>query len=256
MKDLTEHLNDWSYDANDCVRKIETTDGHRLLLVRTPLGIEQYETTGRPDGQRPYGCESVLEHVQKMLKAHVKKHGGDAAFEIDRQLAAELQYEGLLYYYRYLVCFQIGEYQIVISDADRNLVMFDILRDYCTDRELADSSEQYRPYVSRMGAAARALVAIGINEHTAAKKIIRDAINEIKDMPVVETATFAYERKRSLAILRGMLKAVPSSRPLTKADRLRRELRSAVEEEDYERAASIRDQLRHISKGQGADKPR
>ena len=222
-------------------------DGREVLQVRTPLGIEQYELEGRPDGLRPYGEESVLDHAEAQVLLHTEQAGETEGFVIDDRVAVELQQEGLLYYYRYLVCFQIGEYDVVIRDARRNLRMFDLLKLYCTDTEVVNDGEQYRPYVMRMASAAEALQAIANSDSVRAKSVIRKAMRAISALPAVPTATFEHERKRSLAILGGMLKALPQSRRPTEEEVLRRELEKAVAQENYERAATLRDQLRGLA---------
>ena len=127
MRDISDMLEEWPYDPASCVRKIETADGREVVQVRTPLGIEQYELEGRPDGLRPYGEESVLDYAEAQVLLHTERAGETEGFVIDDRVAVELQQEGLLYYYRYLVCFQIGEYEVVIRDARRNLRLFDLL---------------------------------------------------------------------------------------------------------------------------------
>lgn len=250
MNDISRILNEWPYDAKSCIRKLIAEDGRELLQVRTPLGIEQYELEGRPDGARPHGCESTLDYVESRIAAHAERDEDTGDFEIDTETAAELQAEGLLYYYRYILCFQIGEYGIVVRDTARNLRMFDFVRAYCRDEETVHSSEQYRPYVLRMNAAARALIAIGAQKHGVARSIVEKALQAINAMPDVPTATFDYEKRRSQAILRGMLRAIPDDQPPTPEELLNRELRRAVEEENYERAAELRDRLKNLATGQ------
>jgi len=251
VRDITDILEEWPYDSDSSVRKITGDDGRELLQVRTPLGIEQYELSGRPDGARPYGSESVLEHVEAERRAHIDAFGDTDEFEIDAGMASELQQEGLVYYYRYLVCFQVGEYEIVAQDTRRNLRMFDLMRAHCRDEEVVNGSEQYRPYVLRMNAAAEALQAVGRGEHDRARAMIQRTLDAIDRLPDVPTATFDYEKERSLAILRGMRKAIPEAPPATQEERLERELARVVNEEDYERAAEIRDQLRQLTARRG-----
>ena len=242
MRDISDILNEWPYDASSFVRKIVAADGRELIQVRTAMGIEQYELEGRPDGNEPF-----LEQVEAQLNKHIEEVGTPEGFEIDGATAAELQQEGLIYYYRYLVCFQIGEYGVVQTDTARNLRMFDLLRAYCKDEELANASEQYRPYVLRMNAAARALMAVGVSRYGRANAIIHAAIETISHLPDVPTATFEYEKRRSLAILRGMHRAIPEDRPPTQEDLLRRQMHEAVVQENYEQAAEIRDRLTKLA---------
>ena len=51
--DLSRILEAWSYGDKKHVRRVTNHRGDEVLQVRLPLGIEQYEFQGRPDGRRP-----------------------------------------------------------------------------------------------------------------------------------------------------------------------------------------------------------
>ena len=51
--DLRKTLQAWPYDPEQDARVLPGEDGRQIVQVRTPLGIEQYEVGGRPDGARP-----------------------------------------------------------------------------------------------------------------------------------------------------------------------------------------------------------
>ncbi|HUT57061.1 MAG TPA: UvrB/UvrC motif-containing protein, partial [Phycisphaerae bacterium] len=63
----------------------------------------------------------------------------------------------------------------------------------------------------------------------------------------------ATEESSEVAILRAMAKEVESRIPEDPVRRLKRDLAKAVEEERYEDAASIRDQLRHVTDRSSGD---
>ena len=48
--DLSRVLEAWTYDEADNVRRVTTESGRKVLQVRLPLGVEQYELVGRPAG--------------------------------------------------------------------------------------------------------------------------------------------------------------------------------------------------------------
>jgi len=102
--DLGPLLKSWPYDPENDARVVRGRDGRELLQIRTPVGIEQLEMEGRPDGTRPHEQESVLEYqLQRLAKA--KADGREAEFELDPEECAELFGEGTLYYFRYLASF-------------------------------------------------------------------------------------------------------------------------------------------------------
>src|SRR3954451_20955924 len=103
--DLNSLLKDWPHESGSIkVRKILGLDGREKLQLRIDLGVLQMELTGRPDGQRPHGAESLLSHHQ-LRAAHAESKGD--AYELPPEQCAELQQEGIQYYHRYLSLFQI-----------------------------------------------------------------------------------------------------------------------------------------------------
>ncbi len=75
--DLNTILKDWPHEnGNIKVRKIAGLDGREKLQLRVDLGVLQMELTGRPDGQRPHNCESLLEYHQKRAARAEEKGEG------------------------------------------------------------------------------------------------------------------------------------------------------------------------------------
>ena len=66
--DLRKILRGWPYDPENDARILQGEDSRGILQVRTPMGLEQYELDGRPDGTRPHGLESALEFHQRRLE--------------------------------------------------------------------------------------------------------------------------------------------------------------------------------------------
>ena len=89
--DIGPIIEDWEFDPNDiCARKIVGVDGRPKLQVRLDLGLLQMEMEGRPDGQRPFGRESLLEHYEGERDAYRTEHGTDAGFQLDHETCASL----------------------------------------------------------------------------------------------------------------------------------------------------------------------
>ena len=90
--DISEILGEWPYDPMRNVRRITCLEGRDKLQVRLPLGLEQYELDGRPDGQRPEGFDSFLE----LLEHRLENEAGRA--ELTPEDCTRLHEEGVLYY--------------------------------------------------------------------------------------------------------------------------------------------------------------
>ena len=64
-KDISELIKDWEYDpAIVNARHILGADGTRRIQLRMDLGILQLEMTGRPDGTRPRGYDTLLDYFK------------------------------------------------------------------------------------------------------------------------------------------------------------------------------------------------
>src|SRR5215475_12927333 len=123
--DLRRFLQSWPYDPENDARMTRGEDGRELMQVRTPLGIEQYELDGRPDGARPHDRESVLEFTLEQLEK-AKREGREDDFELGPSDCGELFNEGTLYYFRYVRLFQLKDWQRTMRDTARNMQVFDL----------------------------------------------------------------------------------------------------------------------------------
>ncbi len=247
-EDISDVLGSWPYDPEESVRRISGEDGSEKIQIRLPLGVEQYELDGRPDGLRQNGCESFLEYHKKRLDKYVGKHGSDEGFKVSHEECAELIDEGVLYYQRYVLLFQIGDYERTVRDTDRNIVLFDFVNEYAEEESDREAVEQYRPYILRMRYSASALSKAMRKRYNDALGDLNVAVRRIEHLPEVENRTFKFERRRSLSILRGMIREMRRKKPLTKEEALERRLKDAVRKERYEEAARLRDELTQLRK--------
>jgi hypothetical protein len=241
--DLRDVLGDWPYDPDDCVRLVRGADGREIMQVRQPLGIEQYEVDGRPDGERPYGEESALAyHMARQAKAQAE--GAKKPFKLSAEECAELFGEGVLYYYRYAHLFQIKDWERTARDTARNLRLFDFVHRHARREEDRMQLEQWRPYVLRVNAVARAMLALDAGRHDEALRIAEGAIERVEGLAEMENPTFQFERQRSVLALRELVGEIEKARPVSELDRLQAELQKAVESEQFEQAAQLRDRIR------------
>jgi hypothetical protein len=207
------------------------------------MGIEQYELDGRPDGKHPFGRESVMEEYQARLENYRGAHGTGDGFLITHDDFANLQAEGVLYYFRYLVLFQIGDFVRTARDTEHNLNLFSLVEKYGESDEDRKELLQYKPYVVRMNAIARAMISLHKEMKDAAEDILTNAISAIEGMNEIDTPAFQFERVRSLNYLKATLKQIHEKKE-TLLEALRSELKVAIDDEDYEKAAVIRDRIR------------
>lgn len=243
--DLREALAAWPYSSENNARIIQGDDGRAILQVRQPVGIEQYELEGRPDGRRPHDTESALAHHESRLAA-AREAGKGESFKLSARDCAELFEEGVLYYYRYLNLFQLKQWARVLRDTQRNLQLFNFVRDYARREEDRQHLEQWRPYLLRMHAVAQAMNLVDADRYEDALKVIHEAIATIEALEEMENPTFAFERDRSLGALRELAEHIEQTRPISPLERLERELEQAITAQEFERAAQLRDRIRAL----------
>ncbi len=247
-KDLTVLLGGWDYNPNEVtVRRIIGMDGREKIQMRLDLGILQMETSGRPDGKRPHGFESLLEYqlAQKEL-ADQDSLDRWSEWTLDAEACADLKQEAMQYYYRYLSLFHLGDYRDVMRDTSRNIAVFDLIRDCAEDENDRMSLEQFRPYVLMMNARAKACLSLEEKRYDQAMNIIEEGVEAIRGFFHDVERDDLTESCREIQFLEEWRERIQNNRPLTAVDRIRRELSLAVASEDYERAAELRDQLRAI----------
>jgi len=253
--DLSKLIQSWPYDPDQTMRIIIADDGRAVLQVRLPLGIEQYEIDGRPDGKQPLGFTSFVDAIEDRLRKHIVETGSDLGFFIGADDGAQLQAEGALYYYRYLILFQMQYYPKVVRDCDHNLHLCDLLERFCEDEETRNGVLQFRPYIIRMRAAAEALGIESGESDGDFRKILEDAVEAIHNLEEIDTPAFQFERIRSINYLKSMVKRMDVSESLPTTD-LEIALQKAIEDEDYETAAILRDRISGIDAGiDSAEKP-
>jgi tetratricopeptide (TPR) repeat protein len=247
-KDIGLILHDWDANPDEVtVRRINGMDGSPKIQMRLDLGVLQMETEGRPDGKRPYGYESLLEYYEDRLARYRILNGDDEGYELDSEACGALKQESMQYYYRYLSLFHLGDYSEVIRDTQRNLRMFDFLTKWAAIEEDRGICEQFRPYVLMMNTRAKACLQLESQDYDMALQEIDAGIERIEDFFLEMERSDMIESCRELVFLHDWSARIRDNRPLTPAERLRRELSSAVECEDYERAAQLRDQIRELA---------
>src|SRR5207248_1372801 len=129
--DLNSVLKDWPHEPGMIkVRKVTGLDGRDKLQLRIDLGVLQMEMTGRPDGLRPHGCDSLLSYHQN--RAQLAEASGDD-YELSPEDCSELQQEGIQYYHRYVSLFQLNDYAGVIRDTQRNLDLFSFVEEWLAE---------------------------------------------------------------------------------------------------------------------------
>lgn len=242
IRDLRFILDGWEYEPGKIsVRKIIGRDGREKVQTRIDLGLLQFEYAGRPDGQRPMDCESLLQHHEHRLQRHVEQYGDDEDFVLTPEECQELRHEAYLYYQRYLSLFVLEEYAGVVRDTARNLRVVELCERYAAvehDRALV---REQRGYVTMMNARARAHLRWEQEHPDDALQIVEDALGALEAL--ADEADGIGTQDGELRVLHKLRREILESLPVTAPARLKTELNAALAAEDYERAALLRDAL-------------
>ena len=247
--DIRRILQSWPYDPEEDARLAQGDDGRAILQVRTPVGLEQYELDGRPDGAKPHGLESLLDyHVQRLQLA--RSRGREADFKLDQRECNELFSEGTLYYFRYVRLFQLKDWARTLRDTARNLQVFDLINRYARREEDQQFLEKWRPYIIRVNSSAGAMLELDKQSYETALQLAHEGVKKIEALDELDDETFRFERGRSLAALRELAQQIQRTRPLSELEQLQHQLRRAIDRQEFERAAQLRDRIRDLKKQQ------
>jgi hypothetical protein len=242
-KDIESLLEDWPYGSGEVhARLITGQDGKDRIQVRLELGVLQMHADGRPDGQRPHGEETLLDYVSQNLSRVVELLGDDETFKLSRKTCQELRREAVLFYHRYMSCFALQEYERVKRDTAHNLAIIDMLKRYAEDKVDGESMEEFRPFVLMMSTKAEAYLLLEEGHVGEAEELVQRSIQRLLGMSKRHGARVASE----IASLRDFAREFPPARSPARAERLEQRLREAVEREDFEEAAVLRDKIRQI----------
>ncbi|HSI87237.1 MAG: UvrB/UvrC motif-containing protein [Candidatus Methylacidiphilales bacterium] len=251
-------LEGWDYTTGQVVaRKITGQDGREKVQLRLDLGVLQMELDGRPDGQHPEGRESILEYYIAQAEAFENKQTEEIAFKLDSEDCSKLHAEAVQYYHRYLALFHLGDWPRVIRDTQRNINLFDFVDEHAEHPMLSWSFQQFRAYVIMLRTRAQAQSHLDQGHATAAVAMLNDGLDEIRAffkqhrredlIPQCQEIRFLEQWREEL------LRAIPTTKldipmpePLTERLRFEKALAEAIEREDYEAAAALRDSIRQL----------
>ncbi len=252
--DLSKLLQEWPYEPGQInVRLIQGDDGEPKIQMRLDLGVLQMEATGRPDGVRPNGCESLLEyHESRFEQANGEPESeAEPTAEVDDEpssLSEEdcrlLREEAVQYYHRYISLLVLADYDGVVRDTARNLRVLDMCRGHAESEEDRAVLEQFRPYITMMKMRAIASQMVNDDEPKAALYMIDEGLDQIRKQYDETGRAAEYDESSEVQLLRGMRDELATKLPASQKHELRERLRRAIEAENYELAAILRDELK------------
>src|SRR5215212_1276376 len=244
-RDIIPMLKGWDYEPGTInVRKINGLDGKPKLQMRLDLGLLQMELSGRPDGAKPHGYDSLLEYYEAQLKEHKRTNGSELGFHLTGNECQSLREEAVMYYHRYLSLFVLEEFSGVVRDTARNLRVLDLCGKYALSQEDRLVLEQYRPYIVMMNVRAKASILFNQKKYKDALEIVKDGLESIREFFAKFDQEEAFTRSNEVKILKKFARDIRKKLPIDPIEKLKTQLQKALAREHYEDAARLRDEIK------------
>ena len=249
IDDSTKVLENWDYRLGRVdARRVKGEDGGEKLQLRIDLGLLQMNAQFRPDGKRPFGHPTLLDHFLSRLEKHRTKHGeDDDNFSINPDECAKLQQEAIQYHHRSICNFELEDFEAVERDTEHILELLDFVQDYAEKEEIGQSFQQFRPQTIMMQIRAVGTELIAENNYDAAIDEISSAIEELNlfytEMGREELVDSSMEVHSLREWLGDVETEAAEKKPITPREKLQHKLSKAIDQEEYETAAKLRDQL-------------
>lgn len=246
--DISHLLEQWDYQPGQVVvRRFMGKDGNEKIQLRVDLGILQMNSEGRPDGKRPVGYPSLFEfYLKKFSRTLNAVDSSNEEFGLKPEDCAKLQLEALQYHHRSICFLQLEDYPAVARDTERNLKVFDFVAEHAESEELGWSLEQFRPQVLMLNTRARATEKLLAEQFNSAVEIIDEGIEQLKEFYLKYSRAELLDQSPEIQSLQLWREEVLKNKPLSKREKLESDLREAVKQEDYEKAAKVRDALKNL----------
>ena len=228
-------LQDWDFEPNTLnVRLVKGKDGRDVIQMRVDMGVLQMETTGRPDGSQFSDCETYLEHIQAIRLA-------DPDHRLDEAECAEIDREFMQFYHRRICWLRLQYYHRAVMDADHTLRLMDVAGEMSADEEWTAAHEQYRPFVLFHRTQAEALGELEENTPEEAIQAINVGLETMRNFFIEHDAEEHFDEDELVVRLVELRESLRSEYAVGQT--LKEQLRVAVEQEQYELAARLRDEL-------------
>lgn len=236
-RDIDSLLKGWKFQPGEVnARLVRARNGRDVLQMRVDMGVLQMETDLRPDGLKPHGAETYYDY----LVGEVIREG--EGFRLSREQCAEADREFIQFYHRRLCWLSLREYRRAARDADHSLAFMDFVRSHSPDEEWTLSHEQYRPFVLFHRVQAAALAALEDGGPEAAIVEINDGLARFRALFERYGAAEQYDDDELVRRLTEMRESVRQRYEVGRT--LDEQLADAVQAENYELAAKIRDRIR------------
>lgn len=239
-QDIDYILANWPYKPGVAqARMIQTRDGRQVIQLRIDLGVLQLETVGRPDGARPHGHATHMDYLQE--QARLARKAGQT-FVLTEEQCQDADREFLQYYHRRMCWLALRQYAKAMRDADHTLSFMDFIKRHAPSEDYLNAHEQYRGFVLFQRTQAAAALEV---ENQAPEQAIREihaGLERIREFYASYDREEEMEDDGMVRHLRHIESTLRQQHQIGAT--LEEQLQEAIANEDYERAARLRDELK------------
>jgi hypothetical protein len=224
--DLTNLLQKWPLERGGLqARVVQADDGRDVLQIRLDLGILQMDMDGRPDGGSS--------ERERLLNSGVTT-------PLDADTCRLLREEAVQRSHRAAACLSLGLWEMVVRDASATLEILDLCRHHGSSEDDRRALEPFRGSAIAMRARGRSEWAVGHGQRQAALSAIDQGLEELAAALGGAGGERSHEALMLLALRQSLTRRLPVSE---RAD-LRERLQGAIDAQNFELAAILRDELR------------
>lgn len=247
-RDIDDALRDWPYEPEPgevIAREVRTKDGRTVLQIRVELGILQLEIEGRPDGTRPHQFTTYLDYLRYRAAGRGSAPGGmSPPWLMSPEQCEEADREFVQFYHRRVAWLALQKYDKALRDADHTLALMDFVCRHGNSQEYVASHEKYRGLVLFHRTQAAAALALERRRPEEAIDAVREGAERLTSHQRAWDAEHEEDTPNSSLIEQLNMLEMEIRKSFAVEKTLREQLDEAVADEDYERAARLRDLIR------------
>ena len=239
-QDIDFALEGWEYKPGLVQARLVQGHGNRQVIqMRVDLGVLQIETSGKPDGSKPHGEATYLAYLEAQARIAEK---GEESLVLGEEQCQEADREFLQYYHRRICWLALRNYARAIADADHTLALMDFVKDHSPNDEYLQAHEQYRGFVIFQRTQAAAALQV---EKSSPEKALDEINRGLDDLRAFFEAFDMEDEMDEDGMVQHLRKVEESLREEYNIQAtLQEQLAQAIAEEDYEKAARLRDELK------------
>ena len=240
-QDIDFVLEGWDYKPGEVrPRLVQARGGRQVIQMRVDLGILQIETTAKPDGTRPHGHATYLAYLQE--QARVAPKTGVLPEVLSEEQCQEADREFLQYYHRRVCWLALRNYARAMADADHTLALMDFVKEHSPSDDYLQAHEQYRGFVIFQRTQAAAALQVEKSVPESAVDEIRAGLEKLRSFFAAFDMEGEMEEDGMVQHLRKVEQSLREEYKIQAT--LQEQLEQAIADEDYEKAARLRDAMK------------